>query len=140
MAAGMELLIVALVGVATGVLVKTLTPWYLKLKKIQEEAEQAGVEPNMPKFSSFYVMTGILGFIMAFAPNIGIAFTVISMDIPAGQEGVIAAVIFTQALFGGLGANALLNDNLKTGNAVTFVTGIKKPEEEEDTTKPTNNQ
>lgn len=110
------------IGIFVGAIMMTLTPWYLKLRAIQQKADEAGVEPVLPSFNTFYIVTGVLSVIIAGVLNLGLVQQILDANPTANTT-----TLFIVSLLASAGTNALLNLGVKTG-AGTVVLVEKKEE------------
>jgi hypothetical protein len=116
-----DAIVVVILGIFVGAAIMTVTPWYLKLRAIQQKAEEAGVDPVLPKFGMFYVVTGSLSVIIAGVMNLGLAQQVID-----ASPSATPVALFITALLSAAGSNAILNLTTKTGGSDIVLTEKKK--------------
>lgn len=118
---------IVVLGIFVGAVIMTLTPWYLKLRAIQQKADEEGVEPQLPKFNMFYVVTGGLSVIIAGVLNLGLVQQIIEANPDA-----TTTTLFIVSLLASAGTNALLNLGVKTGGSnVALIEKKKTPEVDE---------
>lgn len=119
-----EAIVVVILGIFAGAAITTIMPFYLKLKAIQEKADAAGVEPILPKFGMFYVISGALAIIISGVMNLGLA-----QEISENNTNANFTQLFITSLLAAAGSNAILNLIPKTGGSdvvmVTKKTGSK---------------
>jgi hypothetical protein len=114
--------LIVIIGIFVGAAILTITPWYLRLRAIQQKAEEEGVEPVLPKFGMFYIVTGGLSVVISGALNLNLAAGLIK-DNPTADLGNL----FIIAMFASMGVNAILNLGAKTGGKDLIV--VQKGEE-----------
>lgn len=116
-----EAIVVVILGIFAGAAITTIMPFYLKLKAIQEKADAAGVEPVLPKFGMFYLISGALSIIISGVMNLGLA-----QELSENPVNTNPTLLFITSLLAAAGSNAILNLIPKTGGSdVVMVT--KKP-------------
>ncbi len=118
---GQEAYVIVILGIFVGAAIMTITPWYLKLRAIQQKAEEAGVDPVLPKFGMFYAVTGGLSIIIAGVMNLGLAAQLID-----GNPNATPVALFITSLLAAAGSNAILNLTTKTGGSDIVLTEKKK--------------
>ena len=116
-----ESIVVVILGIFAGAAILTVTPWYLKLRAIQQKAEEAGVEPVLPNFGMFYVITGGLSIIIAGVINLGMA-----EDLANNNPNASVIGLFITSLLASAGSNAILNLIAKTGGSDIVLVDKKK--------------
>lgn len=121
--AGEQAFIAVIIGIFVGATILTVTPWYLRLRAIQQKAEEEGVEPVLPKFGMFYLVTGGLSVLISGALTLNLAATIVKEN-PNADFGTL----FVTAMFAAIGANALLNLAGKTGGKDLIVVDKKGDE------------
>jgi hypothetical protein len=107
-----DAIVVVILGIFVGAAIMTVTPWYLKLRAIQQKAEEQGVDPVLPKFGMFYAVTGGLSVVIAGVMNLGLAQQVID-----ASPNATPVALFITALLSAAGSNAILNLTTKTGGS-----------------------
>lgn len=112
---------IVIIGIFVGAAIMTITPWYLKLRAIQQKAEEEGVDPVLPKFGMFYVVTGGLSIVIAGVMNLGIAQQILD-----GNPSATPVALFITSMLSSIGTNALLNLTAKTGGSDIVLTEKKK--------------
>ena len=116
-----EAIVVVILGIFAGAAITTIMPFYLKLKAIQEKADAAGVEPVLPKFGMFYVISAGLSIVISGVMNLGLA-----QELAEQNTSANFTQLFITSLLAAAGSNAILNLIPKTGGSdVVMVT--KKP-------------
>ena len=126
-----ESIVVVILGIFAGAAILTVTPWYLKLRAIQQKAEEEGVEPVLPKFGMFYVITGGLSIIIAGVINLGMAEDLASQNPDASVIG-----LFITSLLASAGSNAILNLIAKTGGSDIVLVNQKKGQKDNASDEP----
>lgn len=109
---------IVVIGIFLGALILTIGPWYLKLRAIQQKAEEEGVEPTLPKFNIFYVVTAGISIVIAGVTNLTLVDSILQNNPDAQQYQ-----LFITSLLSSAGSNAILNLISKTGSSdVVLVT------------------
>ena len=116
-----DAIVIVILGIFVGAAITTITPWYLKLRAIQQKAEEEGVDPVLPKFGMFYLVTGALSVIIAGVMNLGLAQQIIDTSPEATP-----VALFITALLSAAGSNAILNLIPKTGGSDIVLVKNKK--------------
>lgn len=117
----LEAYAIVVLGIFVGAAIMTVTPWYLKLRAIQQKAEEQGVDPVLPKFGMFYVITGSLSVIISGVMNLGLAQQLID-----GNPTATPVALFITSMLSSAGTNAILNLTTKTGGSDIVLTEKKK--------------
>ena len=116
-----DAVVVVILGIFVGATIMTVTPWYLKLRAIQQKAEEEGVDPVLPKFGMFYVVTGGLSILIAGVMNLGLAQQVVDAN-----PNATPVALFITSLLAAAGSNAILNLTTKTGGSDIVLVQKKK--------------
>jgi hypothetical protein len=127
----LEAYAIVIIGIFVGAAIMTVTPWYLKLRAIQQKAEEAGVDPVLPKFGMFYVVTGGLSVVIAGVMNLGLA-----QQIMEGNPAATPVALFITSMLSSIGTNALLNLTTKTGGSDIVLTEKKKGQKDSASDEP----
>jgi len=117
----LEAYAIVILGIFVGAAIMTVTPWYLKLRAIQQKAEEQGVDPVLPKFGMFYVVTGSLSVIISGVMNLGLAQQIMDTN-----PSATPVALFITSLLAAAGTNAILNLTTKTGGSDIVLTEKKK--------------
>ena len=125
-----DAIVIVILGIFVGAAIQTITPWYLKLKAIQQKAEEEGVDPVLPKFGMFYLITGGLSVIIAGVMNLGLAQQIIDTT-----PNATPVALFITSLLSAAGSNAILNLIPKTGGSDVVLVEKKKNSPESDMSK-----
>lgn len=115
---------IVIIGIFIGAVIITISPWYLKLRAIQQKAEEEGSEPQLPKFNVFYIITAILSIIIA-----GITNLTLVQDILVNNPNAEQYQLFITSLLSSAGSNAILNLIGKTGGSDIVLVEKKKQED-----------
>lgn len=116
-----EAIVVVILGIFAGAAITTIMPFYLKLKAIQQRADEEGVEPVLPKFGMFYVISGVLSIIISGVMNLGLA-----QELAEGVNNTNPTILFITSLLAAAGSNAILNLIPNTGGSDVIMVS-KKP-------------
>jgi hypothetical protein len=116
-----EGIVVVILGIFAGAAITTIMPFYLKLKAIQEHADAAGVEPVLPKFGAFYIVSAGISIVIAGVMNLGLA-----QELAESNSNANFTQLFITSLLASAGSNAILNLIPKTGNSNTIKTTTSK--------------
>lgn len=107
----LEPYIAVILGIIVGTTILTLAPWQLKLRAIEKKAEEDGVEPILPKFNPFYLVSGGISIIISGALNLSLVQPLLEAN--SGSE---TGILFIISMLSAMGANAAINLTTKTGS------------------------
>jgi uncharacterized membrane protein YiaA len=107
-----EAIVVVILGIFAGAAITTIMPFYLKLKAIQEKADEQGVEPVLPKFGAFYIVSAGISIVIAGVMNLGLA-----QELAESNPTANFTQLFITSLLASAGSNAILNLIPKTGHS-----------------------
>ena len=127
----LEAYAIVIIGIFVGAAIMTVTPFYLKLRAIQQKAEEAGVDPVLPKFGAFYAVTGGLSVVISGVMNLGLAQQLID-----GNPSATPIALFITSLLSSAGTNAILNLTTKTGGSDIVLTEKKKGHTDKSSDEP----